>query len=322
MVIEITASSTVSLLSVVLLAMAGVPEASAGGGERFVAAYFGGGEPVLNLFPLDSGKEADVSLPLGGAIVNLVSFAPDGTSAYLQEPAAAVLNRPDPLLKLEFKPTRLSPVPGSAGIGDIYSVSVSRSGQIFVSASGGKDDPCGAYVIDPDAGTHRLLRTGRGPNCGGAIGSISPDSKKLLSIYSRPRTPGGPQSVEQLSLLDLETGATQSLGTGRGSWSPDGRWIAVSGLGRIVLIEASNLSHRKKLGATGVDDHLVWSPDSKRLLFVKRDARCSFLYLFQVDDSESLEVVDVETGKRHAIQSGHCAVTRSAVGWIDSEAVH
>lgn len=321
MVIETTAFSTVSRLSVVLLAMVGTLEPSAAGGERFVAAYFGGGEPVLNLFPLDSEKAADVSLPLGRATFNLVSFAPDGKSAYLQEPAAAFLNHPDPLLKVEFKPTRLSPVPGSEGLGDIYSLSVSRSGRIFVSASGGKDRRCGAYIIDPDAGTHRLLRGGGGPNCGGAIGSISPDGTKLLNTYSLPRTPGGPPSVEQLSLLDLETGATQSLGTGRGSWSPDGRWIAVSGLGRIVLIEASDLSHRKKLGAAGVDDHIVWSPDSKRLLFVKRDTRCFFLHLFPVDDSESLEVVDAETSKRHTIQSGHCTVTRSAVGWIDSEAV-
>jgi len=316
-----TASSTVSRLSIVLLAMAGALEPSAAGGERFVAAYFGGGEPVLNLFPLDSGKAADISLPLGRATINLVSFAPDGTAAYLQEPAAAVLNRPDPLVRVEFKPTRLSPVPGSEGLGNIYSLSVSRSGRIFVSASAGRDHPCGVYTIDPDAGTHRLLRAGRGPNCEVAIGSISPDGKKLLSIYSPPRAPGGPPSIEQLSLLDLETGAIQSLGTGFGTWSPDGQWIAVSGLGRIELIETSNLSHRKKLGAAGVDDHLVWSPDSTRLLFVKPDAGCSFLHLFQVDDSESLEVVDVGTAKRHAIQSGHCAVTRSAVGWIDSEAV-
>lgn len=315
-----TASSTVSRLSIVLLAMAVALEPSVAGGERFVAAYFGGGQPVLSLFPLDSGKTADISLPLGRATINLISFAPDGTAAYLQEPAAGVLNRPDPLVKVEFKPTRLSPVPGSEGLGNIYSLSVSRSGRIFVSASAGRDHPCGIYTIDPDAGTHRLLRAGRGPNCEGAIGSLSPDGKKLLSIYSPPRAPGGPPSIEQLSLLDLDTGAIQFLGTGFGTWSPDGQWIAVSGLGRIVLIETSNLSHRKKLGAASVDDHLVWSPDSTRLLFVTRDAGCSFLHLFQVDDSESLEVVDVGTGKRHAIQSGHCAVTRSAVGWIDSEA--
>jgi dipeptidyl aminopeptidase/acylaminoacyl peptidase len=153
------------------------------------------------------------------------------------------------------------------------------------------------------------------------MGSISQDGKRVLSTNSLPRTPGSPPSVERLSLLDLETGATQSLGEGRGSWSPDGRWIAVSGHGRIELIDASNTSHRKKLGASGVNDNLLWSPDSKQLLFAKHEMRCSFLYLFQVDDSESLEVVDVESGKRHAIQSAHCGVSSSTVGWIDPEGI-
>ena len=175
-------------------------------------------------------------------------------------------------------------------------------------ASGGWDHPCGAYEIDPDSGTHRPLRIGHGPNCGGANGPISPDGKRVLSSDGK-----------HLNLYDLETGATQTLGEGIGSWSPDGRWIAAAGRGQIVLIDANNPSRRKKLGSSGVDNHLIWSPDSKQLLFVKQEQRCNFLLLFQVDDSESLEVVDVETGKRHAIPSGHCAVSSSSVGWIDSE---
>jgi WD40 repeat protein len=279
-----------------------------------VAASFtplGGGQTVLNLFPLDAGKASDVALPRGPATVNLISFAPDGRSAYLQVPSASALNLPDALIRVEFSPVRQSPVPGSGGLGDIYSLTLSpRSGRIFVSASGGKDHHCGVYEIDPDAGTHRPLRVGDGPNCRGGMGSVSPDGKEVLS-----------GDRDHLNVLDLETGARKPLGTGTGSWSPDGRWIAVATRGRIDLIDANNLSHRKKLGASGVDDHLIWSPDSKRLLFVKQENRCRFLFLFQVDDSESIEVVDVETGKRHLIQSAHCAVTSSAVGWIDSEAV-
>jgi dipeptidyl aminopeptidase/acylaminoacyl peptidase len=210
-------------------------------------------------------------------------------------------------------------VPGSTGL-SIGFLTISQSGRIFASASSLRDHQCGAYEIDPDAATHRAIRAGAPPGCAGALGKISPDGKNLLSTHWSPRTPGSPPSVEYLSLLDLETGTTQSLGEGRGSWSPDGRWIAISVHGRIVLIDARNTSQRKGLGASGVDGNLIWSPDSKQLLLAKQERRCSFLYLFQVDDSESLEVVDVETGKRRAIPSAHCAVTSSAVGWIDPRA--
>jgi len=264
-----------------------------------------GGESVVTLFSLASGKETDVALPKGLATLNLISFGPDGRSVYLQLPSSS-----SALVKVEFKPLRQRQVHGSAGLGDIFAPTVSpQTGRVFVVASGGWDHPCGAYEIDPDAGTHRPLRVGHGPNCAGANGPISPDGKRMLSSDGK-----------HLNLYDLETGATQSLGEGVGSWSPDGRWIAASEHGRIVLIDASTTSHRKKLGASGVDNHLIWSPDSKRLLFVKQERRCNFLF-FAGDDSESLEVVDVETGKRYAVPSAHCAVSSSTVGWIDPEAV-
>jgi len=116
--------------------------------------------------------------------------------------------------------------------------------------------------------------------------------------------------------MNLETGATQTLGTGRAVWSPDGRWIAISSRGHILVMEATDLSRRKKLGPSGVNDRLIWSPDSKRLLFAVRDRRC-----FLQDDLESLAVVDVETGKRQIIESSRCMVTSSAVGWVDPQAV-
>jgi len=313
---RITVSSSGLRFAVVLAAVASAFELSAAGGEpRLVAAYFSQGQNVLNLFPLDLGKSSDVALPPLAPSDFLLSFGPDSKSIYfgsLASPASGIT-------KIEFGPTRKSIVPGSAGL-VITSLTGSLSGRIVVSASDQASHQCGAYEIDPVAGTHRPVRVGDDSNCGGAIGIISPDGKNLLSTHSLHRTPGSPPSIERLSLFSLETGATQSLGVGRGSWSPDGRWIAVSGSGRIVLIDANNLSHRKKLGASGVDDHLIWSPDSKRLLFVKQESRCRILHLFPVDE-ESIEVVDVETGKRQAIPSAHCAVYSSAIGWVDAEAV-
>jgi WD40 repeat protein len=311
-------TSRISLLSASLLALAsslgGLKLNAAEHESALVAAYFhpsgGAGQSVLTLFPDAAAEAVDVSLPNGLTSDYLVSFGSDSKSIYLSGPPIVGT---DGAIKIEFKPTRASTVPGSAGL-RVGFLTISGSGRIFVSASDFRNYLCGVYEIDPDTGTHRPLRVGGGPSCGGTMGSISPDGRRVLSTSSRPRTPGSPPSVERLTLLDLEAGATRSLGEGRGTWSPDGRWIAVSGHGRIVLIDARDASHRKTLGPSGVNDILIWSPDSKQLLFAKQERRCS-------DDFESLEVLAVETGKRHAIQSAHCAVTSSAVGWINPEAV-
>ena len=303
-----------SRLAAALLALAGNVggwKLSAAEGEsRFIPAYFEeGGVNAFILFPWGTGRAKEIALEGGLGGVNLIAFGLDGKSAYLQRPSAWVVHQSDSLIKVEFSPTRQSPVSGSEGMGNILSLTVSpASGRIFVWTRGGRDHPCGAYEIDPGAGTNRLLRAGNAPTCRDGLGRVSPDGKELLS-----------SDGVHLNLINLETGAQRPLGAGLGSWSPDGRWIAVAGHGRIVLIDARNSSHRKKLGASGVNNDLFWSPDSRLLLFATQEGRCSFLFFG--GDSDSLEVVDVETGKRHAIRSAHCAVGRPEVGWVDPEAV-
>lgn len=279
-------------------------QAAASDPSRFEAAYFHPVDAgsVITLFPIKSGKPVDIALPADlPRLINLISFAPDGKSAYLQIPSAQALKLSDALVKIEFGPTRQNWVPGSGGLSDISSLTISpQSDVIFVSALGGEGHECGAYEINPHAGTHRALRAVDDPDCGGAMGSISPDGKRVLSTRH-----------EQLSLVDLRTGETRSLGTGRATWSPDGHWIAASSRGQIILIDTHDLSHRQRLGSSGVNDDLVWSPDSRYLLFVQKERGC-------LDDAEGLAMVDVETGKRSVIESSHCSVTSSAVGWIDS----
>ena len=106
--------------------------------SQFEAAYYDPG--VVTVFPRVGRSALDVALPKPlASVINLISFGPDGRSAYLQIPSASVLNHSDALVKIEFGPTRQSLVPGSAGLGDISSITVSPSGKIFVAASGGKD---------------------------------------------------------------------------------------------------------------------------------------------------------------------------------------
>jgi DNA-binding beta-propeller fold protein YncE len=248
------------------------------------------------------------------------AFSPDGKAMYVQKADGSS----DGIIKVEFKPARQSVLRGTIGLRTIWHLTVAQpSGRIFV--SGLNKNPqggCGTFEIDPDAGTFRILRAGKYPDCGGGGGAISPDGKRLLSYEG-----------EDSTVVELETGAVHVIrGIIRGirggpdqadviwyrraTWSPDGRWISVTPVDKeLVLIDATDTSRRRTLGSSG-GAPVVWSPDSKYLLLSKSESQCApYLYF------ESLEVIDVETGKRTVIKSSHCEVGPGWAGWIDLEAI-
>jgi hypothetical protein len=235
---------------------------------------------------------------------NVITFSSDGRAIYVKK--AAPFRPSDGIIKIEFKPMHLVTIPGSLGLGDIwYLTDSSMSMKIFVSGSFGGRDPgrCGVFAIDPASGSFRNLRTGSYPDCGGGVGPISPDGLRVLTHRGN-----------ELEVLNLESGLTYSIGAGlsMGSWSPDGRWIAAWGGGRLKLIDPESPSRQRKLGASG-EGAAKWSPDSKFLLLEKSELRCApYLYY------GSLEAVDVETGKRTIIKSSRCNAG-GWVGWIDPE---
>ena len=174
----------------------------------------------------------------------------------------------------------------------------------------------GVYEIDPVGGALRALWRGAYPDCGGPV---SPTSGCMLR-----------SNAKQLDLVNLESGSVETLFKGRGGptpipagvwspnavWSPDGRWISAIQDGRLVVIDANNTSKRRKLGRS--DHPGVWSPDSKYLLFIKSQFSCLATLYF-----ESLEVLEVESGRRSMIKSAHCNVGGGmAVGWIDRSVIH
>ncbi len=307
---KILLRSLVWLAAAIIAAITGVghggPQTASAASPSFCTAWFHEAQGhVLTLFPVD-GPEVAVSLPDElRKDFRLIAFSPDGRSVYGQSNSGLSASG---ITKIEFKPPRQSIVRGSVGFGTIWSFTASqKSAKIFVSGifrSGGVT--CGAFEIDPDTETARPLMAGRYPECGGGIGHISADGKSILS-----------KQGNRLRLLDLETGAVHPLAGGvtQGNWSPDGRWIAAWGAGSLILIDATDTSKRRKLGSSD-SDVVEWSPDSKSLLISKSQVSC-----WPTIFGSSLEVVDVETGRRKLIKSSHCRVVDSAIGWLDREAV-
>jgi WD40 repeat protein len=309
------------LLATIALAMAGLGRwdlrTVRAASPSFCAAYIHPGDhgPALTLFPME-GPEVSISLPAGlSRNLRVNAFSPEGKAVYVQNASRSS----DGIRKIEFKPERQSIIPGSVGLGPIWHLTVAQpSGRIFVSgiSGSGRKADCGTFEIDLNAATFRTLLAGLYPDCGGGAGDISPDGKRVLRF-----------SGKELSVVDLETGDVRAIkGVGRGLsqeqvtwsrkivWSPDGRWIsAILSHNKIVLIDATNMSQRRNLGASG-NGPVEWSPDSKYLLLSKSELRC-FEYF------ESLQTLDVETGRRSTIKSSHCKIGPGWVGWIDPEAV-
>lgn len=274
----------------------------------FSPAYFQPNNPPrLRLFP-PNGAEKDVALP-DSLPANLrgIVFGSDGKTLYLQK--AEPLNRSAGIYQMGFEPVRESLIPGSMGMGEVWCLAVSQpTGMIVVAGWSWTAMKGGVFEIDPNTATRRPLPIDAASGCGGDGGVLSPDGKRAII-----------KDGSQLALRALNKGTTSKIkGTNmdmQTAWSPDGRWIAAVGKGSITLIDGDDLEHSRGLGGSG-DGGFVWSPDSKHLLLRTKSASCT-LSLY----GESLEVVDVETGKRDFVRSSHCTITAGTLGWVGRSVV-
>lgn len=249
----------------------------------------------LTLYPAD-GPELTVPLPGLNASFRVIAFGPDGRSIYLPNGRG--------LTEIEFNPIRQTLVPGSEQFSAIWSLTVAqRTGRLLVWGTRTADGEveCGAFEIDPIAGRVRTLWRGTVGDCGGPV---SPTSSLMLhSVGNR------------LDLVDLSSSSIQTVLRARApvpaSWSPDGRWISAVQDGSLLLIDAKDTSRRQKLGRSASDTG-AWSPDAKRLLFIKSQFSCFATLFFQ-----SLEVLDVQTRKRTWVKAAHCSILVGPVGWLD-----
>jgi len=270
-----------------------------------------GSRHELKVFPL-AGDAFSIPLPLA---LGSLSFSPDGKALYGDRLFnATMLLQQDPsknggVFKVEFDPVRASLLPGSERLFPVYSLAVSALKDKLIALGfepGGKKGMSGLLELDLKTGAVRTILDSFAPMADPTIYtanlSLSPDALQATASYNH--------SVE---IVDLARGATKLLESGieSASWSPDGRWLAVSKGETTILLDSSTLKRNRALGPT----LLKWSPDSRYLLSRKSKLMCG------LSEAGTLEIVDVQTGERTEVRSSNCLVDRDTLGWVSTAVV-
>ena len=271
-------------------------------------------EYVIAVFP-PGGKEFDISLPL---TTRWFSYGESGRSVYataLKETGPRSFTDERGMFKIELEPVHVSTIPGLDAFYSIGPFAVSESEDVVVFGGAKGTYPagtCGVYKIGLPAGSVSAVIETSDCRAGSPwrVLSLSPKGTEALISVDR-----------RLALLDLSEGSIMKIDgqLSRGSFSPDGRWIAALQLGdpkapsKTILIDRTDLAKRRDLG--GLDDsEVVWSPDSKFLLHAVYRPACSS------QNPLALEILEVQTGSRSLIKESICNCGSSRqIGWIRSD---
>jgi hypothetical protein len=274
-----------------------------------VANYLSGPHSdALRIFP-SKGNAITIPLPFR---VRKATFGPDGKSMY-----GMIADQPG-LSKVEFNPTRASPVPGTNGF-IVKSLGFSSRQDKLVISGNLRHANCGVFeILLPQGKTRQVLAYDCSNLWDWNYLTVSPNGEQVIATVG--------SNIEHelhLELIDLVHGTTKSLGGEfcLGVWSPDGKWIVVRESGprdKLFLIDAVDFSRRRDLGG-GVILEQTWSPDSRYLLLWKGLFRCGMDLSGLEDRPSALETLDIQTGKRSTIGSSMCQITGGSTGWVSSE---
>jgi len=298
------------MLGLALLGLAQSGDGEPASISSFAPALLEPGEKAFGddekLIVLPTGAEA-LTIPLPFR-TGYIAPSPDGRALYVVRFIDSPQSRSKAgLYKIEFGPTRATPVAGSGGLFSISSIGSSEN-KVVVSAgsldsAGHLDEKsCGIYELTLVTGKVRKILSNSDCKYKSSWTSISvsPDGEQFVAVHET-----------RLMLMNLETGAVRSLGDGfyKAAWSPDGSWIAAleyGGRSRTILLDTSTFSKRRELPKSG----MVWSPDSRHIVVVGQQSRCG-------EDSGTLELIDIENGKVSPVKGTACKVTSAIIGWLN-----
>jgi hypothetical protein len=295
-------------VAVILIAAAGRPVCRA---ETQLTSYayraasyvsVAGVSQGLEIFPF-AAKAFTIALPFP---LGPFAFSPNGKALYGARLFDNPARPPIPgLFKVDLDPIRATAVRGSEAVG-VESLAVSEHGDKIIIAGGERGAPCGIFELTLASAAIRRVVTAS------PCDPLNISSHWLGISVSPDGTRATAHRNHHLDLIDLVAGTVTQAPDDflLGAWSPDGKWLAAvkAGSNATVLLDARTLEQRRVIGMTD----LVWSPDSRYLLAKNRQIPCG-------PEAATLQMVDVDTGKRIEIRASKCLIDRDTVGWVSEQ---
>jgi hypothetical protein len=258
------------------------------------------------------GHTEVVAFPLRGAPSKVpvrtasspFAYSPAGDAIYGQCSPDSDAGARVALCRIELKSGLRSTLPGSIGLyaGDI-AVSTHEDCILVSGVLRGESDTRGVFKLSLPSGKMRIVLVEKegSPNSAWTHLSLAPDCERALGSHDG-----------LVEVIDLAQNRTKPLDGGLflAAWSPDGKWVAAvenGEKGRTILMDAGTLQRKRTLGPSEIG----WSPDSRYLLGFKP---CDSYH-------GTLEVIDVGSGYRIAVESSRCQLNQATVGWVRRDAI-
>jgi len=264
----------------------------------FISTTSSPGHTQLFVFPLRGGPSKIPVQTASGPF----AYSPDGKALYGECTPDPDDNTKFAMCRIDLKTGIATPLAGSIGLyGLNIAVSPHEDCILVAGVLRREKDLRGLFELTLPSGTIRIILLQGEPSIRSAWShlSIAPDAKRAAASHDG-----------RLEVIDLVQSRVELLDAAFyiAAWSPDGKWLAAlenRESGRTILMDATTLQRRRMLGPSELD----WSPDSHYLLGLKS---CD-------SDYGTIEVIDVETGDRMAVDSSKCQINQATAGWVSSD---